>query len=155
MWLCWSNCVIGRVISSCHNDESVQHAHPTCHYRGLSSYFQLSLELGKHRIIVSAAKPFSSSIQHPPTSSKFDASHRLLSMTAPPERVVGVVYVVDSSLTLASEWSTVLKDYISHLLQRIMALYHPAQVCQRSFRLWHYSTCWLRFAPRIYRYVLR
>ena len=69
------------------------------------------------------------------------SSQRLLSMATPPERVVGVVYVVDSSLTLASEWSTVLKDYISHLLQRIMALYHPAQVCQRSFRLRHYSTC--------------
>ena len=153
MWLCWSNeCVIGGVISSCHNDESVQHARPTCYLFRLLTF--LGIWKSSRNCICCETLFFLNSTLLASTEFDSSISQRLLSMATPPERVVGVVYVVDSSLTLASEWSTVLKDYISHLLQRIMALYHPAQVCQRSFRLRPYSTYWLRFAPQIYRYVL-
>ncbi|KAK7678535.1 hypothetical protein QCA50_018407 [Cerrena zonata] len=44
------------------------------------------------------------------------------------KEVVGVACVVDSSLTLASEWNTVLKDYIAPLLHRVMENHHPLQL---------------------------
>lgn len=42
-------------------------------------------------------------------------------------QVVGLAYVVDSSLTVASEWSAILKDYMVPLLARVMENNHPTQ----------------------------
>jgi hypothetical protein len=49
--------------------------------------------------------------------------------SATADNIVAVVCVVESSLTLASEWMRVLMEYVSHLFKRLHDAYAGHQVC--------------------------
>jgi hypothetical protein len=60
-----------------------------------------------------------------------------MSLTSPSNRIVAAVILVDSSITLSTQWSFVFKDYVTKILLKVREAYLPANnsVSKTSFAL--------------------